>query len=136
MSNITPRLPLSNRDLGAPSGNFRRDMQRTKAISGVQQIVRLAQQANVQSVPPAKSRIGLDVIKLEKGQGTTAPAICRNERALTAVSTVSFSPHRDRHVPSVRFSTRDARRLVRHVVRIANSAGEQLMRGRTRAPLN
>jgi len=56
--------------------------------------VSLAQQADVPSVGRAEPREGFDVIELEKRAFVAAPTVCCNERALTAISAVSFSPHR------------------------------------------
>ena len=81
-------------------GDFRREMYGTKAVSRVQQVVRTAQQADVRNVSCAEPGMGFDVIEFEKGPGRAAPAVCRNERALPAVPTVRFSPHRHGHVTS------------------------------------
>jgi len=75
-------------------------MQRTKAVSRVHEIVGLAQQADVPSVSRTTPCEGRDVIELEKRPRVAAPAICGNERALTVISSVRFSPHDHGHVTS------------------------------------
>jgi len=70
----------------------------TKAVSGMQEVVRLAKQANVHSIRSPRSGKGFDVVELEKRTGIAAPAIGRNERAPPAVAIMSFSPHRDGYV--------------------------------------
>jgi hypothetical protein len=75
-------------------------MQGAKAVSGMQQIVGLAQQTDIPSVGRTQSGKGFDVVKLEKRPRTAAAAVRRDKRALTTVSTVGFSPHHDGQVAS------------------------------------
>ena len=71
----------------------------SKAVSGMKQVVSLAQQAKVPCVGRAGPRIRLDVIELQKRASSAAPTVCGNERTLTAISCVSFTPHRRSQVP-------------------------------------
>ena len=86
--------------MALPRGNLGRDVHFSEAVSGVQQIVRSTEQANVQRVGRAMPRERLAVIELEKRPPRAAPTICRNERALPTVARVSFTPHIHRHVAS------------------------------------
>jgi len=65
-----------------------------EAVASVQKVVRLAQQAEIRSVGCAEPCKGLDVVELEKRPGIAASPVRRDERALTTISTVGFSPHR------------------------------------------
>ncbi|HKO51400.1 MAG TPA: hypothetical protein VJV79_27010 [Polyangiaceae bacterium] len=92
-----PSLPQGRTLAG---GYFRGKVQRAEAGSGMQQVVRLTEQANVPSISRAEQRKGFDVVELEKRPGITASTICRNEPAPTLVAIVSFSPYRHGHVTS------------------------------------
>ncbi|HKO48234.1 MAG TPA: hypothetical protein VJV79_10950, partial [Polyangiaceae bacterium] len=62
----------------------------------MQQIVRSTNQANVPSVGRSEPCKGLDVVELEKCPASAAPPLRRNERTLTLVARVSFSPNSHR----------------------------------------
>ena len=69
-----------------------------KAVPGVQEVVRSAEQANVRRVGPALLSKGFDVIELEKHTSVAATPVGRNKGAATAVSIVNLSPHVHRQI--------------------------------------
>src|SRR6187431_932797 len=94
-------FPLPSFDRGIvtlPCSNFHHDMHCPEAVSGVQKIVRPAEQTDVPELGAAEPGEGLNVVQLEKRARGAAPTIRRNKGAPAAIPTVSLSPNRRRYV--------------------------------------
>ena len=103
---VRASLPRSlSRSTALPSRDLRRQMQRPKALPRVQEIVRLAQQAQIQSIRRTAPRERFHMVELDERPRRAAPPIGRDERALTAISRVNLSPNLYRQVAAVRSGT-------------------------------
>jgi len=78
------------------SGNFGCNVQASKAVASVQQVMSPAQQTNVLGVSCATPGKGFYVIELDERSRLAAPTVGRDECALPAISAVCLSSYRDR----------------------------------------
>ena len=81
-------------------GDLGRQIPRTKAFSRMQQIVCPTEQTNIPHVAEALLRKRLHMVEVEKRPRCAPPPIGRNERTLSAITTVNLSPHHCRQVAS------------------------------------